>query len=168
MLGRASLTPILADFLLLGTLVNRFWVFLRASPLHALNHLLGLWRELIELASLTADADGHRLTLHVLQDDRPSLESPRGGSIRPIAVLEGVYLGVGGILGDDPLELHAFDSSHGDRLRFLGFEIGVVLEPADHVLRCLHGRWGIYTLGGLIDLLEVPEDQQRISWLSTW
>src|SRR5215207_2310219 len=131
MLGGASLTPILADFLLLGTWVNRFWAFLRASPLHALNHLLGLWRELVELASLTADADGHRLTLHVLQDNRPSLEPLRGLPTRPVAVLEGVYLGVGCILGDDPLELLAFDSSHGDRLRFLGFEIGVVLEPAN-------------------------------------
>src|SRR5215218_7625317 len=168
MLGRASLTPILADFLLLGTLVNRFWVFLRASPLHALNHLLSLWRELIEIASLTADADGHRLTLHVLQDDRPILESPRGGRIRPIAVLEGIYLGVGCILGDDPLELLALDSSYGDRLWFLGFEVGVVLEPSDHVLGCLHGGWGIHTLGGFIDFLEVPEDQQRISPLSPW
>src|SRR5918993_4832201 len=50
-------------------LVNRPWVLLRACPLHGVDHLLGLRRELIELGCRTAEAEGHRLTLHVLQDD---------------------------------------------------------------------------------------------------
>jgi hypothetical protein len=50
--------------------------------------------------------------LHILQHDRPILESLCGGCIRPIAVLEGVYLGVRCVIGDDPVELLAFDSPY--------------------------------------------------------
>jgi hypothetical protein len=53
---------------LLGTSVNRVWTLLRASPLHGVDHLLGRWRKLIEIASRTNKAYGYRPTLHILED----------------------------------------------------------------------------------------------------
>src|SRR5829696_3411898 len=52
------------------TWVNSPLAFLRTCPLHAVHHLLGLGQELVEIASQAAEADSHRLTLHVLQDDK--------------------------------------------------------------------------------------------------
>src|SRR5918997_7222575 len=111
MLDGASLAPILA---VLGTRVNRLWAVLRAFPLHGVEYLLGLGQEIIEPDSWTADADGYRLTLYVLQDDRPVLESFPDAPIGPIGVPEEVYILVGGILADDVVDLQALDSSYGD------------------------------------------------------
>lgn len=83
---------------------------------------------------LVAEADGYRLTLYVLQDDRPVLKSFPGAPLGPIGVPEEVYLVVGGILADDVVELYALDSSYGGRLWFLGLEVGMVLEPSHHIL----------------------------------
>src|SRR5918998_2807876 len=57
------------------TWVNRAWALLRASPLHGVDDLLRLGRELIELASRTIEAHRNRLTLYVLQDDAAHLVS---------------------------------------------------------------------------------------------
>ena len=55
---------------LLRASVNRPKELLRASPLHAVYHLLRLGRDLLEIGSQTAIVDGHRLAFHLLQDDR--------------------------------------------------------------------------------------------------
>src|SRR5215204_2960327 len=60
---------------ILGTSVNRVWALLRACPLHGVDHLLRLGRELFELASRTNEANRNRLTLYVLQDDAARLFS---------------------------------------------------------------------------------------------
>jgi hypothetical protein len=61
--------------LLPGTWVNRTWVLLRVPPLHGLDHLLRLRRELVKLGSLTSEAHGHRLTLYVLEDYEAELKT---------------------------------------------------------------------------------------------
>src|SRR5215203_316875 len=113
-------------------------------PLYTTTHSLlteALSQELIELGSLTADANGYRLTLHALQDDRPVLEPLPSSPHRPIGVTEEVYLLGGGILPYDVVELQALDSSYGGGLRFLGVEVGMMLEPADHILGSLYHLW---------------------------
>ena len=60
---------------------------------------------------------------------------------RPIGVPEEVYFVGGGILPDDVVELYTLDSSYGGWLRFLGVEVGMVLEPTDHILGGLYHLW---------------------------
>src|ERR671917_1162089 len=123
------------------TPVNRSWTLLRACPLHGVKHLLRLGQEIIELGSRIADdADGYRLTLHALQDDCSDLVPLPSVPRTPIGELEEGYLVIRGILAYDPVELHTLDSSYGGRLRFLGVEVWMVLEPADHILGGLYHR----------------------------
>jgi hypothetical protein len=55
------------------TWVNSPLILLRAAPLHAVHHLLGFGRELIELVCCTSKPNRHRLAFDVLQDEDPTL-----------------------------------------------------------------------------------------------
>src|SRR5215203_2204406 len=80
---------------------------------------------------------------------------------RPIGVPEeGYHLG-GEILAYDVVELHTLGPAYGGGLRFVGVEEGVMLEPADHILGGFYHLWAGARLVVVVDLLDVPEDQDR-------
>ena len=57
------------------TWVNRLWALLRTSPLHAVEHLLRLGRELLEAGRSCLFDYGHRLTLYIFHYDEANLLS---------------------------------------------------------------------------------------------
>src|SRR5215210_9462881 len=118
---------------------------LGASPLHAVHHLLGPWRELVEGDGRPGIPDHHRIALDVLQDDGPThiVILTEVSDLIATALIEDVQAARGlstitvGVLGqviDEHFELLALESSYGDRLWFGGFQVGVALQPPDQVL----------------------------------
>ena len=55
--------------------MNKLLALLRTSPLYSVYHLLRLGHELTKLAGRAAKVNGHRLALHILQDDHANLVS---------------------------------------------------------------------------------------------
>jgi hypothetical protein len=55
------------------TWVNSPLALLGAAPLHAVHHLLGPERELIERLGRPGKPNHHRIAFHVLQDEDPTL-----------------------------------------------------------------------------------------------
>src|SRR5829696_3941304 len=123
------------------TWVNSPFALLGAAPLHAVHHLLGLWRELIEHIERRGIPNHHRIAFHVLQDDDPTLSTFREVSdsiasalINDVqAVRATITVGVLGQVIDEHFELLALDSSYRGRLRFGGLQVGVALQPPDQV-----------------------------------
>src|SRR5215204_7125191 len=112
------------------TWVNSPLILLRAAPLHAVHHLLGLGRELIELVCCTSKPNHHRLAFHVLQDEDPTLSIKcievsdfiATALIKDVqAVRATITVGVLGHVIDEHFELLALDSPYRDRLWFGGF-----------------------------------------------
>src|SRR5215203_2347031 len=119
----------LLRILLPRTSVNSPLAFLRACPLHAVHHLLGLWRELIEHIERRGIPNHHRIAFHVLQHEDLTLSAFREVSdsiatalIKDVqAVRPTITVVVLGQVIDEHFELLAFDSSYRDRLWFGGF-----------------------------------------------
>src|SRR5215213_7990655 len=111
------------------TSVHSPLALLRACPLHAVHHLLGLWRELIEHIELRSIPNHHRIAFHVLQHEDLTLSTFREVSdsiatalIKDVqAVRATITVGVLGQMIDEHFELLALDSSYRVRLRFGGF-----------------------------------------------
>ena len=144
--------------------MNKPWALLRASPLHTVHQLLRLGGDLIEVHSQPAVVDGHRVAFDVLQDDIVGLISLVLDYLMPGSLLEDIHA-VGPtwtgvvfrqVFDEGHVKLYAFDSPYRDRLRFTGFEVGMVLEPSGQVFgkfpQLFRAR-----LGGLEDLLDVSE-----------
>src|SRR5215213_11046307 len=144
------------------TSLNRPWALLRAAPLHAVHHLLGLGRELIERVGRSGKPNHHRVAFHVLKDEDPTLsikclevsDSFATALIKDVqAVRTTITVVVLGQVIDEHLELLALESSYGDRLWFGGFKVRVMLQPPDEVFGSLHH----VRRAGLEDFLDVGE-----------
>ena len=62
--------------------------------------------------------------------------------------------------GDNHVELHAFDSSYGDRFGFGGLQVRVVLEPFDQLVGGGHRLYLPLSAPRLVDSLQLPEVEE--------
>src|SRR5215217_7705847 len=108
-----------------------------AAPLHAVHHLLGPGRELVEGVGWPGKPDHHRIAFDVPQDGDPTRIKvlTEVSDLIAAALIEDVQAARGygftipvGVLGqviDEHFELLALDSSYRDRLWFGSFQVGV-------------------------------------------